>query len=109
MVESDHSHHDHFASSVAVTAQGVELVTWLDRRNDLQNTQYETYGAASKDGGRTFPNVALATAPSPPLGGLWPGFVGGPLIVTTPGHAYAVWQDARTGTLATELGIIPQH
>jgi hypothetical protein len=107
VVESDYSGHDHFTPSVAVNSQGAELVSWLDRRNDPQNVQYEAYGAQSLDGGITFPNKALATAPSTPII-TWPGYTaGGVFIATTPSYTYVTWIDTRTGKTETEVGIVP--
>jgi hypothetical protein len=64
---------------------------------------YRAYGAESTDGGQTFSNEPLATTPSLPEGSDW----GGPLIVSVPRLIEATWMDTRTGTIETELGIVP--
>jgi hypothetical protein len=104
VVENDHTGHDHFAPSVTVDSQGDEVVSWLDRRDDPANVQYRAYGALSTDGGQSFTNEPLATAPSTP--GL-SSYIGGPLLVAAAGTAAATWMDDRTGTNETEVGITP--
>jgi hypothetical protein len=45
VMESDQTHHDHFAPSITVAIHGTVWATWLDRRDDPTNVQYCAYGA----------------------------------------------------------------
>ena len=60
--------HDQFFNWMRVSSKGVLGVTWLDRRNDPANINYEAYAAFSTNGGVSFQtNKNLAKAPSNPL------------------------------------------
>jgi hypothetical protein len=60
--------HDQFFNWIHVSSKGVVGVTWLDRRNDPANIDYEAYASFSTNGGVTFStNKNLATAASNPL------------------------------------------
>jgi len=59
--------HDQFFPWVNVSKSGIVGVSWLDRRNDPKNVNYEAFAAFSKDGGRTFgKNIDLSSKPSNP-------------------------------------------
>jgi hypothetical protein len=63
--------HDQFLPWISVSPTGLVGVSWLDRRNDPANVNYQAFAAISRDGGRSFqPNVQLTTAFSDPgIGG----------------------------------------
>jgi hypothetical protein len=59
--------HDQFFPSLSVSPTGKVGVSWLDRRNDPNNIDYQTFATISSDGGRSFqPNWQLTTAFSNP-------------------------------------------
>jgi hypothetical protein len=59
--------HDQFFPWLSVSSTGLVGVSWLDRRNDPANIDYQAFAAISTDGGQSFqPNVQLTTAFSNP-------------------------------------------
>jgi hypothetical protein len=59
--------HDQFFPWLSVSSTGLVGVSWLDRRNDPANIDYQAFAAISADGGQSFqPNVQLTTAFSNP-------------------------------------------
>jgi hypothetical protein len=94
--------HDQFFPWVNVSSShGWVGVTWLDRRNDPYNVDYQAYAAISIDGGTTFPNFPLTTTPSNPNDD---GF-GGTFMGDYAGNAWdkkkslrATWTDTTLGT-----------
>lgn len=58
--------HDQFLPWLTVSSTGVVGASWLDRRNDPKNIDYQAYAGISYDGGLTFDNVQLTTAFSDP-------------------------------------------
>jgi BNR repeat-like domain len=69
---------DQFFPWVSVSGTGEIAVTWLDRRNDAANVNYEAFGASSTNGGNSFPlNVNFSSVPSNPFNdGFGSGFMG---------------------------------
>jgi hypothetical protein len=65
------ANHDQFFPWLSVSPMGLVGVSWLDRRNDPANVNYQAFAAISTDGGQSFrSNVQLTTAFSnPKLGG----------------------------------------
>ncbi|MFI5114480.1 MAG: hypothetical protein ACHP7J_04985, partial [Terriglobales bacterium] len=60
--------HDQFFPWLSVSKNGVVGVSWLDRRNDPKNHDYEAFAAFSTNGGATFgTNYQLSPQPSNPL------------------------------------------
>jgi len=52
--------HDQFFPWLSVSRTGLVGVSWLDRRNDPANIDYQAFAAISTDGGKSFqPNVQL--------------------------------------------------
>jgi hypothetical protein len=52
--------HDQFFPWLSVSSTGLVGVSWLDRRNDPANIDYQAFAAISTDGGQSFqPNVQL--------------------------------------------------
>jgi hypothetical protein len=59
--------HDQFFPAISVSSTGKVGVSWLDRRNDPNNIDYQAFAAISTDGGQSFqPNWQLTTAFSNP-------------------------------------------
>lgn len=66
-VAPDRFTHDQFFPWLSVSPQGLVGVSWLDRRNDPNNVNYEAFAAVSTDGGASFSrNVKLSENPSDP-------------------------------------------
>jgi hypothetical protein len=90
---------DQFFPWLSVSRTGIVGVTWLDRRNDPGNVNYEEFGAGSRDGGATYPNQKIATKPSNPFND---GY-GGMSMGAYTGNAwagdtlFASWMDTRNG------------
>jgi hypothetical protein len=100
--------HDQFFPWLNVDGKGNVGVTWLDRRNDTSNINYEAFAALSSDGGTSFrKNVDIASTPSNPLDdGFGGGFMG-----DYSGNAwfgsklFASWTDCRNGSYSqNEVG-----
>jgi len=87
--------HDQFLPWISVSPTGLVGVSWLDRRNDPANIDYQAYAAISTDGGESFQtNVQLTTGFSDPnammgssigsyTGNTWDG----------PNYFLAAWMD----------------
>ena len=95
---------DQFFPSLSVSSTGLVGVSWLDRRNDPANIDYQTFAALSTDGGLTFPNTQLTKAFSNPGtngGNNWMGdytgntFAGPDFIAT--------WMDSSNGVDMQEV------
>jgi hypothetical protein len=97
--------HDQFFPALSVSPAGLVGVSWLDRRNDPNNIDYQAFAAISSDGGRTFqPNWQLTTAFSNPdtngdynwmgdyTGNTWAG-----------GDFIAAWMDSSNNVDMQEL------
>jgi hypothetical protein len=64
--------HDQFFPWVSISSMGVVGVSWLDRRNDPKNVNYEAFAAFSSDGGASFgKNIKLSAKPSNPFNDGW--------------------------------------
>jgi hypothetical protein len=93
--------HDQFFPWVNVSRAGVVGVSWMDRRNDPSNVNYEAFGAFSPNGGNSFTtNDDLSAAPSNPFNDGFGGF----FIGDYTGNAwagtrtfYVVYTDTTTG------------
>jgi hypothetical protein len=94
--------HDQFFPWISVSPTGLVGVSWLDRRNDPANIDYQAFAAISADGGKSFgENVQLTTAFSNPnvngypfnewmgdyTGNTWDG----------PDYFVAAWMDSSNG------------
>jgi hypothetical protein len=100
--------HDQFFPWLSVSATGTVGVTWLDRRNDPSNVNYEAFGTLSTTGGASFTtDHQLASKPSNPnndgFGGVFMGDYAGN---TWDGNAlYGSWMDSRNGVdMQDEVG-----
>ena len=95
--------HDQFHPWINVSATGKIGATWMDRRNDPNDIQFEAFEALSKDGGLSFgTNKKLATKPSTPS-----GFIGDYTGNAWAGNIlYASWTDERTGVGQDAVGWI---
>lgn len=97
--------HDQFFPWLNVDGKGNVGVTWLDRRNDANNINYEAFATWSSDGGSSFKtNVDIASTPSNPFNdGFGSGFMG-----DYSGNAwfgkklFASWTDTRNGSYSQD-------
>jgi hypothetical protein len=90
--------HDQFFPSLSVSPTGKVGVSWLDRRNDPNNIDYQAFAAISSDGGKSFqPNWQLTTAFSNPGqgGGNWMGDYTGNTFAGA--DFLAAWMDSSNG------------
>ena len=88
--------HDQFFPWISVSPTGLVGVSWLDRRNDPANIDYQAFAAISSDGGESFqPNVQLTTQFSNPNSGEYEGELGDYAGNTWDGPNYfiAAWMD----------------
>jgi hypothetical protein len=96
--------HDQFFPAISVNKDGLVGVSWLDRRNDPNNIDYQAFAAISYDGGQTFgPNWQLTTAFSNPKLGFnnWIGDYTGNTWV---GNKFiAAWMDSSNGVDMQEM------
>lgn len=92
--------HDQFFPAISVSPTGKVGVSWLDRRNDPANVDYQAFAAFSDDGGQTFgKNWQLTQAFSNPdnngTGNNWMGDYTGN---TFAGNDFiAAWMDSSNG------------
>jgi hypothetical protein len=102
--------HDQFFPWISVSPAGLVGVSWLDRRNDPNNVDYQAFAAISSDGGKSFqPNVPLTKKFSNPnnngspdnrwmgdyAGNAWDG----------PDYFIAAWMDSSNGVdMQEEVG-----
>ncbi|HTA23763.1 MAG TPA: sialidase family protein [Terriglobales bacterium] len=95
--------HDQFLPWLSVSPAGLVGVSWLDRRNDPKNVEYQAFAAISTDGGKSFqPNVQLTTAFSFPVLGM--GYYTGDAW-DGPNYFVAAWMDDSNGVdMQEEVG-----
>ncbi|MBZ5571186.1 MAG: hypothetical protein LAO09_04820 [Acidobacteriia bacterium] len=95
------ANHDQFFPWLSVSPTGLVGVSWLDRRNDPANVNYQPFAAISTDGGQTFkPNVLLSKAFSNPNNNGYPGnsWMGDYTGNTWAGPNFlAAWMDSSNG------------
>ncbi|MCU1301475.1 MAG: hypothetical protein JWQ87_1759 [Candidatus Sulfotelmatobacter sp.] len=95
--------HDEFMSWLTVSRSGVAGVSWLDRRNDPANINYEAFAAFSANGGNSYSvNQDLSAAPSNPFndgfGGFFIGdYTGNAFAPGSPLKLYVTYTDTTTG------------
>ena len=89
-----------FYSSIYVTENGALLLGWYDRRDDPADKLTNFYLGISKDGGETFQEVKVTSAPSDfsTIGFVNNGFGIGDYgqIIATPHTALPFWADGRS-------------
>jgi hypothetical protein len=87
--------HDQFFPWISVSPNGLVGVSWLDRRNDPANVNYQAYAGISSNGGLSFQNVQLTTAFSNPNTGAVNFSIGNYTGNTWNGANYflAAWMD----------------
>ena len=80
--------------------------TWLDRREDPSNHNYDAFAATSTDGGATFgKNVRLSSVSSNPGTASRMGdYSGNTWTHGATQKLFAAWTDTRTGTQQDEVG-----
>jgi hypothetical protein len=92
--------HDQFFPWLNVSKGGLVGVSWMDRRNDPANINYEAFSAVSTNGGKSYTaNLDLSATPSNPFndgfGGFFIGdYTGNAWSGTT---LYVVYTDTTTG------------
>lgn len=100
--------HDQFFPWLNVDSKGNVGVTWLDRRNDPNNVNYEAFATWSSNGGSSFhKNVDIASTPSNPFDdGFDSGFMGDYTGDAWFGKKlFATWTDCRNGSYSqSEVG-----
>jgi hypothetical protein len=98
--------HDQFFSSISVSPTGKVGVSWLDRRNDPANIDYQAFAAISTDGGQSFgANWQLTTAFSDPrTNGTENNWMGDYTGNTWAGDTFiAAWMDSSNGVDMQEV------
>jgi hypothetical protein len=83
---------------MAVDPSGNLQAIWFDNRNDPGNTLIETFQGVSTDGGQTWANRRISTAPWDPnasffSSGAFVGDYNG--LAVSPAATYPVWTDGR--------------
>ncbi|HEY8696586.1 MAG TPA: sialidase family protein, partial [Rhizomicrobium sp.] len=105
--------HDQFFAWINVANNGTVGVSFLDRRNDQANIDYDAFSAYSTNGGASYKDLQLSTVSSNPFND---GF-GGSFLGESTGsgwgagakHLFAAWPDTRTGTSSQDEvgGLMP--
>src|SRR5580704_1948740 len=98
--------HDQFFPALSVSPTGLVGVSWLDRRNDPGNIDYQAFAAISTDGGQSFqPNWQLTTAFSDPkTNGTENNWMGDYTGSTWAGQDFiAAWMDSSNGVDMQEV------
>jgi hypothetical protein len=98
--------HDQFFPAISVSPTGLVGVSWLDRRNDPNNIDYQAFGAISTDGGQSFqPNWQLTAAFSnPKTNGTENNWMGDYTGNTWAGGDFiAAWMDSSNGVDMQEV------
>ncbi len=98
--------HDQFFPSLSVSPTGKVGVSWLDRRNDPKNIDYQAFAAISTDGGKSFGrNWQLTNKFSNPdnngTGNNWMGDYTG--NTWAGGKFIAAWMDSSNGVDMQEV------
>lgn len=99
--------HDQFFQWLSVNAKGVVGATWLDRRLDPNNVNYDAFAAISTDGGATFgTSVRLSKISSNPFNdgfdGKFLGDYAGNVWDAGKQKLFTSWPDTRNGTNAQD-------
>ncbi|HXM61594.1 MAG TPA: sialidase family protein [Terriglobales bacterium] len=98
--------HDQFFPAISVSSTGKVGVSWLDRRNDPNNIDYQAFAAISNDGGQSFgANWQLTTAFSnPETNGTENNWMGDYTGNTWAGDTFiAAWMDSSNGVDMQEV------
>jgi hypothetical protein len=92
--------HDQFFPWMNISATSTMGVTWLDRRNDPSNINYEAFAGIPVVGTTTFTNYQIASVASDPFNdGFGGGFMGDYTGNVWAGTSlYATWTDTRNGS-----------
>jgi hypothetical protein len=100
--------HDQFFPAISVSSTGKVGVSWLDRRNDPKNIDYQAFAAISDDGGQSFgKNWQLTKAFSnPQTNGTENNWMGDYTGNTWAGDTFiAAWMDSSNGVdMQEEVG-----
>jgi hypothetical protein len=91
--------HDQFLPWVAVSPLGLVGVSWLDRRNDPADVNFQAFAGISSDGGLSFqPNVQLTNEFSNPDEGIGPWSYFDGCTWDGPNYFLAAWMQLNTGS-----------
>lgn len=100
--------HDQFFPWLNTSSRGTIGVTWLDRRNDTANINYDAFATFSINGGTSFQaNKKLTSVMSNPFNdGFGSGFMGDYTGNAWDGATlFSAWPDSRTGSfMQDEVG-----
>ena len=98
--------HDQFFPWINLSSGGIVGVTFLDRRNDPANVNYQAFAALSKNGGTSYMNKRISTATSNPNNDGFSGnFMGDYTGNSWSGkNLYGSWMDTRSGVSQDEVG-----
>ena len=100
--------HDQFFPTISVSSTGKVGVSWLDRRNDPNDIDYQAFAAISTDGGQSFgTNWQLTTAFSDPkVNGTQNNWMGDYTGNAWTGDTFiAAWMDSSNGAdMQEEVG-----
>ncbi len=96
--------HDQFFPWLSVNNSGDVGVTWLDRRNDPANVNYQAFSGVSFNGGMGYHVVFITHVLSNPFNdGFGGGFMGDYTGNTWVGNKlYATWCDTRNGSFCVD-------
>jgi hypothetical protein len=90
--------HDQFLPWIAVSPAGLVGVSWLDRRNDPADVNFQAFAGISSDGGLSFePNIELTTEFSNPNVGVGPFSYFDGCTWDGPNYFLAAWMQLNTG------------
>lgn len=100
--------HDQFFPWISVSSVTGDVgVTWLDRRDDPADINYEAFATVSNNGGGGYkPNVKLASKPSNPFNDGFNGAFMGDYtgnIWGSNNNLYASWMDTRNGSFSQDF------
>lgn len=98
---------DQFFPWLTTDKTGVIGVTWLDRRNDPSNINYDMYASKSSNGGVSYsPAVRVSTVSSDPFHDGFSGTFMGDYTgnIWSSVTLFASWTDTRIGTAQDEVG-----
>jgi hypothetical protein len=99
---------DQFFGWINVASNGTIGVTFLDRRNDPANVDYDAFTAYSTNGGTSYKDLQLSDVSSNPFddgfGGTYLGDSTGNGWGAGAKHLFAAWPDTRLGESEDEVG-----
>jgi len=98
---------DQFFPWLTTNATGIVGITWLDRRLDSNNINYDSFATTSVDGATSFaPSTSMSSVSSNPFNdGFGSGFMGDYTgNIWSRNTLFASWTDTRSGIAQDETG-----